>query len=162
MSDHPSEGRPSGLAAAGAAPGGGQQGAGEASLRALLRQLVDDSRGLVRQEIALAKVEVREGVQALAKGAVLIGLGAAILLVGLLVLTAFLVLGLGRLLDGQYWLSSLIVGGLFALLGALTLLAGKKGLARGELKPTVTAETLRENQAWAREEIRQLKRDLAT
>ncbi len=130
------------------------------SLGALLRQLADDGRILVQQEIALAKAEVRSSVLGIGKGAALIGLGAAILLVGLLVLIAFLVLGLGVLLDERYWLSSLIVGGLLALLGAITVIAGRKGLQKQALTPHRTIETLRDNTDWARAEAEEIKREL--
>jgi hypothetical protein len=135
---------------------------GEGSLGTLVRQLAEDSRILIRQEVALAKTEIQDSVRTIAKGAIAIGLGIGMLLVGLLVLTAFLVLGLGRLLGGEYWLSSLIVGGALALLGAIALLAGKRGLAKGEIKPEHTVETMRENRDWARSEARQIKRDLTS
>jgi uncharacterized membrane protein YqjE len=135
---------------------------GEASLGVLFRQLAEDSRTLIRQEVALAKVELKENARSVAKGAVAIGLGVGMLIVGLLVLTAFLVLGLGVLLGGQYWLSSLIVGGLLAVIGAIALLSGRKGLASDELKPEQTVQTIRENRDWARNEADKIKRDLTT
>jgi hypothetical protein len=135
---------------------------GEGSLGTLVRQLAEDSRILIRQEVALAKTEIQDSVRTVAKGAIAIGLGIGMLVVGLLVLTAFLVLGLGRLLGGEYWLSSLIVGSALALLGGIALLAGKRGLAKGEIKPEHTVETMRENRDWARSEARQIKRDLAS
>jgi uncharacterized membrane protein YqjE len=132
------------------------------SLGALFRQLAEESRTLVQQEVALAKADLAESVRALAKGAVLIGIGSGMLVVGLLVLVAFLVVGLGRLLGGEYWLSALIVGGGFALIGGITLLIGRRGLSRDKLKPEITARTLRENREWAKDEARQIKRDLVT
>jgi hypothetical protein len=133
----------------------------EPSLGALFRQLADESRTLVQQEIALAKADLTDSVRNLAKGAVLIGIGTGMLVVGLLVLVAFLVVGLGRILGGEYWLSTLIVGGAFALIGGTTLLVGKRGLSGDRLKPEITVQTLRDNREWAKEEVRQIKQDFA-
>jgi uncharacterized membrane protein YqjE len=133
---------------------------GDASLGALVRQLTDDGRTLIQQEVALAKAELQTNAVSFAKRAALLGIGIAVLIVGLLVLTAFLVLALGELLDDRYWLSSLIVGLAFAVLGAGGLLIGKNGLARQTLKPEKTVVTLKENTDWARAEARQLKHDL--
>jgi uncharacterized membrane protein YqjE len=132
----------------------------EGSLRPLLRQLADDSRDLIRQEVDLARLELQASVRTLATNAVMLVLGMAMLLVGLLVLTAFLVLGLGRLLAGEYWLSSLIVGAILAAIGGGALFAGRKGLKGTELKPTATAATLRENREWVRAEVEQIKREM--
>jgi len=134
----------------------------EPSLGVLFRQLAEESRTLVRQEVALAKAEISESARAVAKGAVLIGAGAGMLVLGLLVLVAFVVVGLGRILGGEYWLSTLIVGGALALLGGGLLLMGRRGLERDTLKPELTARTIRENREWAKSEVDQIRRDLGT
>jgi hypothetical protein len=143
-------------------PGGAPELNGQGSLGTLFRQLVEDSRTLIRQEVALAKVELKDNAVSVAKNGVVIALGIGMLLVGLLVLTAFLVLGLGVLLGGQYWLSSLIVGGVLALVGGLAVLVGRRGLATDNLRPDHTVATIRENRDWARDEADQIKRDLTT
>jgi uncharacterized membrane protein YqjE len=134
----------------------------EPSLGTLFKQLADDSRILIRQEVSLAKAEIGESALTLAKNGLLIGLGTGMLAVGLLVLTAFLVLGLARLLDGNYWLSSLIVGGTLGLIGGITVLAGKRGLQQDEVRPEQTVESVRETRDWAQAEAEQVKRNLAT
>jgi hypothetical protein len=137
-------------------------GDAEPSLGLLFRQLAEESRTLVRQEVALAKSEISESARAVAKGAVLIGAGAGMLVLGLLVLVAFVVVGLGRILGGEYWLSTLIVGGALALLGGGLLLVGRRGLERDTLKPELTAQTIRENREWAKSEVDQIRKDLGT
>jgi uncharacterized membrane protein YqjE len=134
----------------------------DASLGTLFRELAEDTRALVRQELTLAKLEVKENVTSLLKDMVLIVIGAGMALLGLLVLTAFLVLGLGRLLGGEYWLSALIVGGVLAALGVVTAYAGTRGLSQDSIAPEQTMETIRENKEWASTEIRQVTRDLAS
>ena len=95
-----------------------------------------------------------------AKGAALMGLGLGLLVVALLVLIAFLVLGLGALLDDRYWLSALIVGGILAVLGLIAVLVGRRGMSEQALKPQRTIATLRDNTDWARAEAREIRREL--
>jgi hypothetical protein len=136
--------------------------AGDPSLAALVRQLADDGRTLIQQELTLAKAEVQQNVVSFARNAAVMAAGGMLLVLGLLILLVFLILGLGRLLGGQYWLSTLIVGALFAVAGGVTILVGRRGLRKDELKPTRTAQSLRESTEWAKAEAQQLKRDLAT
>lgn len=133
---------------------------GTGSLSSLFRQLADDGRTLVQQEITLAKAEVRSSIVGVVKGTGTIAFGIGLLLIAVFVFTAFLVLALGALLDGRYWLSSLIVAGVLALLGALALFLGGRGMRSQELKPERTMATLRENKDWARAEVQQIKREL--
>ena len=129
------------------------------SLGVLVRQLAQDSTTLIKQEISLAKAEVRQSVAETAKGATKLGIAAALLAVAGLVLTAFLVLLLGDLLD-NYWVAALIVGVVFAIAGALLALSGMRRLKEVQLAPAATIETLKGDKAWAQSEIRQVKHDL--
>lgn len=131
----------------------------EGSIRPLLNQLAEDSGALVKQEIALAKAEIRETVTRTASGAVRIAIGGAVAGVAGLVLTAFLVLLLGALLD-NYWLSALIVGLTLAVIGGLLAMAGVRRFKNLSVAPERTIETLREDAQWAKQEVDDLKRGL--
>src|ERR1041384_4516402 len=63
-------------------------GARDASLGELFKRLSDDSSRLVRQEIALAKLELKHSAGAAAGGAAKIGIAAVLALPGLLAVTA--------------------------------------------------------------------------
>ena len=132
---------------------------GDQSLGSLFSQLANDSTTLIRQEIALAKAEVRQSVRETANGAAKLGIAAALATVGALVLTAFLVLLLGDLLD-NYWLSALIVGMAFLIVGGLLAMTGMRKLKGVQLAPETTLATLKEDKAWAQSELQQMKRDL--
>ena len=138
---------------AGAAPGG-------APLGELLKQLAQDSATLVRQELMLAKAELRQNVSSLVKDAVMIAVGAVIALLGGLVFVAFLVVLLGDVLN-NYWLGALIVSVLFLLVGGLLAMSGMKKLQKGEVAPTRTIETLKEDKEWLQNEIQHARRELA-
>lgn len=127
----------------------------------LFKQLAEESATLIKQEMSLARAEMREGLQAVTRGATMLAIGGGLLLIGLLALTAFLIVALGDALD-NYWLGALIVGALYALVGGVLLMRGKSGLSGAELKPEQTIRSLQEDKRWAKEEAQQVKRDLTS
>ena len=131
----------------------------EPSLGELFRQLAQEGSTLVRQEVELARGEIGEGVRRTATGAGWIAAGTVAAVLGLLLLIAALIAGLGDALD-NYWLSALIVGGAFVLIGAVLALLAAGRLKRVSFKPTATIETLQDDKRWAQGEIQQVKRAL--
>jgi uncharacterized membrane protein YqjE len=133
--------------------------AGEPSLGELFKQLAQDSAVLVRQEVALAKAEMRESAEQVARAGAMMAAGGAVLLLAAFALTAFLIVLLGDLLN-NYWLGALIVAVLYGAVGVALLMAGRNKLKENDLKPERTIETLREDKRWAQTEIEQVKQGL--
>lgn len=131
----------------------------EQELGPLFSQLAQDSTALIKQEIALAKAEVKETISQTVNGSVKLAIAAALAAVAGLVLTTFLVLLLGDLL-GNYWLSALIVGVVFAVIGGVLAMAGMRRFREMTVAPEHTIESLKEDRDWARSEVTELKRDL--
>jgi len=140
-------------------PGPGAEG--EPSIGELFRQLAQDSATLVRQEITLARAEMRENLRGMVGGAVLLAIGGGALLLAALALTTFIIALLGVWLGRNYWLSALIVGVVYALVGAVLVARGKKVMQASELKPERTLQTLNDDRRWAQAEARQVRRDLS-
>lgn len=145
---------------AGTAYGDGRPSAAEPQLGDLFRQLAQDSATLVRQEMALAKVELRENVKSVARDTAKIAVGAVVAAVGALVLVLFLVLLLGDAL-GKYWLGALIVGVLFVAIGGFLAMGAMKRLKKDSITPDQTLQTLKEDKQWLQNEMTQVRRDLA-
>lgn len=139
----------------------GPAGGGEPSLGELLRRLTTDTSELVRKEITLAKTELREAGTTAARDGTKIGIAAGLGLAGALSLTAFLVIGLGAALD-NYWLSALIVGLALLGIGAVLVRSAVADIKRRGLTPQQTLGSLREDAAWAKQEAREVKRELTT
>lgn len=131
----------------------------EPSLGELFKQLAEDSTTLIRQEVALAKAEMRENVRAATRDIAMIAVGGVIALVGVLTLTAFLVVLLGTLM-ANYWLAALIVGALYLLIGGALAYTNLNNLRKNEIKPEHTIESLKEDKQWIQHEIREAKREL--
>jgi hypothetical protein len=128
-------------------------------LSQLLRELIADTRTLVRQEIELAKVETTRTAKRLAVDGVWIAAGAAVVALGGLCLVLAMALGLGALL-GSYWLGTLITGLVLVLIGALAAWKGVGDLKRGNLAPEQTVDSVKEDAAWARRELEEFKQEL--
>jgi hypothetical protein len=110
--------------------------------------------------MALAKSEMRENVRGATRDVVKIAAGGALLLVGVLVLTAFLVVLLGDVLD-NYWLGALIVGAVYVGIGGPLAMNALKGLKQDDLAPEQTIQTLKEDKQWLQNEMQEARKELA-
>jgi hypothetical protein len=130
----------------------------EPPIGVLFKQLSEDASRLVRQEVALGKVELKEVVSALGRDAARIGIAAGVAIMGAFAALAFIIIGLGDLL-GNYWLSALITAVVLLAIGAVMVKSAMADIKRRDLKPTATIETLRDDAQWAKREIAGVKRD---
>jgi putative superfamily III holin-X len=113
-----------------------------ASVGQLLGQVAQDLSTLMRQELELAKAEVKEEVTKTAKGAGM--LGGAGFAGYMVVLFASIALwwGLANLMD-QGW-AALIVTAIWAVIAAVLFAVGRTRLKQVNPKPERTVETVKE------------------
>jgi membrane protein len=137
----------------------GGPGEGERSLGELFRELATESAALLRQEVALARAEMRRSVSTLGDAIKQLTIGSALAVVGLLTLTAFAVVLLGSLLN-NYWLGALIVAVLLLGVGGALIYLGIGRLRAAELAPRETLHSLRVTGAWAGDEAAELRQAL--
>lgn len=121
----------------------------EKSFGALFAELAGQSAGLVRDEIALVRHEIKEKVTHTRTAAIFLSLGGLLCLMALMTFTAAVILALAPFVGA--WQAALIVGGIFLLLGGIILFMGKSRLSASTLKPEQTIETLEENKEWLKE-----------
>ena len=115
----------------------------------LLGELANNSAALVRDEIDLAKQEMREKVDVLRSGAVTIAIGGLVGFVALLTLAAAAVAGLAHVMDTA--LAALLVGVVLAAIGGGIAFTGIGRLKRTNFKPEQTIETLEEDKEWLKQ-----------
>jgi hypothetical protein len=115
----------------------------------LLGLLADHSSALVRDEMSLAKQELRESVRSLRLGLTTLVVGVLIGLIALATLAAAAVIGLAHVVDGAY--AALIVGGALGAIGGSVALTGVNRLKRTNVKPEKTMETFAEDTKWLKE-----------
>lgn len=123
------------------------------SIGELLGDLGRQTGTLVRREIDLARVEVTSSVGRMSRGAATAGIGGALAYAGLLVLLFAVVLGLIEL-GLPPWLAALVVGVGALGIGALVAMSGVNRMKSTELAPRQTAETVRENVEFVKEQIK--------
>lgn len=132
------------------------------SLGELFKRLTTDMGELIRQEAALVKTEVRRASATVARDAMKVGIAAGLAFSGIIALTIFLILAIGNLFDGNYWLSALLVGVAMLAIGAVMVKSAVNDIKGGALTPDQTIATLREDRAWASQQARELKHELTT
>ena len=130
------------------------------SLPALLRDLRDETTTLFRQELRLAKAELKENATHMAGHAAQIAIGGAVgyaglivLLIGLGLLISWLLTRLGLSADVARWLSIGGVGAIVGIIGLGMVARAKHAMATDDVAPKQTLATMRENKDWAQSKL---------
>src|SRR5436305_14392936 len=121
---------------------------GERSLGELVSEIAGDLTTLMRKEIDLAKVEIKEEAVKAGKGAGMLGAGGFTGYLAAVVLTFAAVFGLGYVIG-----LALAAVAVAAVLGIVALILFKRGQAKFrtiEATPARTVETVKEAARWAR------------
>ena len=132
------------------------------SIPNLLRDLRDETTTLLRQEVALAKTELRANLSRVLRNAARIAIGGFVAYAGIIV---FLI-GIGHLLGAlllrsglnplvAVWLATLIVGLVVATMGWFMLSKAKRALLNDDLTPRHTIQSLHDNKQWAKDKLSQ-------
>ena len=122
------------------------------SLGDLFSDLASDMSNLVRQEVTLAQVEMTKNAKRLGRNVGYLVVGGAVGYAALLAVIAAVIMLLDRVMPA--WGAALLVGVLVA--GISWLLIGKAmtALQDTELTPRETVETLKEDAAWMKQQIK--------
>jgi uncharacterized membrane protein YqjE len=121
------------------------------SLGELLGRVSRDFSELVSTQVELAKVELQEEIAAAGRGAGILAAGAFCAYLGVVLLSFAAAWGLSEVLPEG--VAFLIVGAVYAVAAAVLLPRGKDRLSRVRPVPERTAESVREDVQWAREQM---------
>jgi xanthine/uracil permease len=130
-----------------------QRADGERSLGDLFAELSRETTTLVRQEVALAKTELTQKATRAGKDVGFLAVGGAVAYAGLLAFVAACILAL-HLIVHLWWLSAAIIAVVVLAIGYLLVRQGLDRLRRADLAPTRTAETLKQDAVWAKEQVK--------
>ena len=115
----------------------------------LLKELANETTTLVRQELDLAKAEMREKAGKAGPGFGMWGAAGVTGLLALGSLTAFVILALDGAIPN--WLAALIVGVVYAAIAGVLYVRGKQRVEEaGSPVPEKTIETVKEDVQWAK------------
>lgn len=118
----------------------------------LFSDLAKEMSNLVRQEVTLAQVEITQKGKRIGKNVGYLAVGGAIAYAALLAVMAAVIILLDRVMPA--WGAALLVGVLVA--GISWLLIGKAltALQETDITPRQTVETLKEDAAWMKQQIK--------
>lgn len=115
------------------------------TLAGLISGVVADAQELVRKEINLAKAEVKQELGKAREGAISLGIGVGVAAVGGLLLILMLVHLLNEVAGLSLWVSYLIVGALFTIVGVFLLLRGKNRIQQIDPMPRQTIASVQKD-----------------
>jgi len=137
----------------------GRSAAGdEPQLRDLLRQLAGEGSHLLRGEVALAKLEMKDMAREIAADSARMVSSLGVVLLGAIALLAATVIGVGHLIGDRYGLAALMVGVIMVAVGGFMARTGMTELRNGP-KPHI-GDSLKRGTEWASDEVRELKQGI--
>ncbi|GGS71724.1 hypothetical protein GCM10010259_24710 [Streptomyces daghestanicus] len=122
------------------------------SVSRLLSVVTADLQTLFRQEVELAKAEVREEASRAGKAAGMLGGAGFAGYMVLLFLSLAAVFGLANVMDGGW--AALIVAAVWGVVAAVLYRKGRTRMNTVSPKPEQTVATMKENAEWARHPTR--------
>ncbi len=122
------------------------------SIGELFSELTSETSLLIRQEIALAKVELTQKATRVGRDVGYLVLGGAVAYAALLALLAALILLLANVMPS--WAAALLVAVLVGIVGAVLISKALADLKKADVTPRQTVETLKEDAQWAKEQIK--------
>jgi hypothetical protein len=118
----------------------------------LFSDLASEMSELVRKEVALAKLEVGEKAKYIGKNVGYLVVGGAIAYAAMLAIIAAIIMLLDNVMPS--WGAALIVGVVVAAVGWLLISKARAALQATDVTPQQTVETLKEDAAWVKQQIK--------
>lgn len=118
----------------------------EPTLGELFNDLARETKILLRQEVQLAKIEMRHTVKHAGKGAGMIAAGGVLGFVGVMCIAAMVIALLSTVM--AVWVASLIVGVVVLAVAAMLAKSGFNEIRKSEGPPKEMVESVREDAIW--------------
>jgi len=123
----------------------------ERSLGDLFSELASETGTLVRQEVALAQVELTNKAASVGKNVGYLVVGGAVAYAAALALIAAVIIGLSYFIPA--WASALIVGVIVGVAAYMMISSALAALKKTDLAPRETVETLKEDAQWLKNQV---------
>ena len=122
----------------------------EPTLASLVSGIIRDAQELVKQEVTLAKVEVRDELKKTKEAAISMIAGLAVLALAAIFLLLMVVYLISWATNGTIpvWGSYAIVGGVLGFIGLVLVFTARNRAEKINIVPKQTVATLRENVQW--------------
>jgi len=123
----------------------------ERSLGELFSELASETGTLVRQEVALAQVEITKKATDVGKNVGYLVVGGAVAYAAVLAILAAVIIGLSYFIPA--WASALIVGVVIGIAAFVMISSALAALKKTNLAPRETVETLKEDAQWLKDQV---------
>ena len=124
---------------------------GTRSVGTVISDIVGDLQGIVRDEVRLARAELREELAGVRRGAMFLTGGAAVLVLSVGLILLALVYALATIWPA--WAAALTVAGLAGVVGAALVTAGRRAF-RSALPSLRKESIVRESIQWAKSQTK--------
>ena len=124
----------------------------------LIRGILNDLKTLLREEIALARIEIREQAGKARAAALSFGVAAAGLLFGIAFLLIAVATAISEQLGWPLWAGFLVIGVLMSIVGFVSLSLGRRRIRTLQAFPAETVTTLKENSEWIAKRLSSARR----
>jgi hypothetical protein len=118
----------------------------------LFSDLASEMSNLVRQEVALAKVEVSQKAKYVGRNVGYLVVGGAVAYAAMLAVIAAIIMLLDKVMPN--WGAALLVGVLVGGVGWLLIGKALSALQQADMTPRQTVETLKEDATWMKQQIK--------
>lgn len=135
------------------APGSWDAGLRDRPIGELVGDLVEETQGILRDEIRIAKSELREEARKAARAGAGFGAGGVLLHAALLAGAAAILAAFALVVP--VWAAALITMGIFGFVGLVALAYGRAELQR--LEPARPVDRLKEEGEWAKRTMRSVR-----
>ncbi len=123
----------------------------ERSLGDLFSELASETSTLVRQEVALAQVELTQKATKVGRNVGYLVVGGAVAYAALLALLTAVIIALGTIVG--YGIAALIVGIVVAIAAVILIMSALNTLKNTDLAPRQTVETIKEDAKWLKDQV---------
>jgi hypothetical protein len=123
----------------------------ERSLGDLFSELANETGTLVRQEVALAQVELTHKASRAGKQVGFLAVGGAVGYAAMLAVMAGVIILLGNIMPP--WLAAIVVGLAVGAAAYFLINSALENLKRSSLAPTETVDSLKEDAQWLKKQV---------
>ena len=123
----------------------------DASVGELISMVSEQTARLVRDELALAKIEARQRVKILGLGVGAFGLAGGLAFFGACCAIAAAVLGFANVM--RPWLAAIVVAGICFVVAVFIVLPGWRGITKSGKQPPEAVQSMKQDLAAVREAV---------